>query len=111
MQRAEQWIATSPQASHFVTITEVSSTSMHVKLRCDSNESTFVRSSERNGCVERFTRTLKEQLLWLTGLASVEELHAALQEFAGRFNNPWSLRRLGYNSPAQHRRSFFVEAA
>ena len=49
----------------------------------------FVRSPEGNGCVERFIRTLKEQLLWLTRFASVEELHAALQEFIDRFNNLW----------------------
>ena len=71
----------------------------------------FVRSPEGNGCVERFIRTLKEQLLWLTRFASVEELHAALQEFADRFNNLWILGSLGYKTPAQHRRSFLVEAA
>ena len=49
----------------------------------------FVRSPEGNGCVERFIRTLKEQLLRLTRFASVEELHAALQEFIDRFNNLW----------------------
>ena len=71
----------------------------------------FVRSPEGNGCVERFIRTLKEQLLWLTRFASVEEPHAAWQEFADRFNNLWILGRLGYKTPAQHRRSFLVEAA
>ena len=54
---------------------------------------------------------LKEQLLWLTRFASVEELHSALQEFADRFNNLWILGRRGYKTPAQHRRSFLVEAA
>ena len=48
-------------------------------------------------------------MLWLTRFASVEELHAALQEFADRFNNLWILGRLGYKTPAQHRRSFLVE--
>ena len=71
----------------------------------------FVRSPEGNGCVERFIRTLKEQLLWLTRFASVEELHAALQKFADRFNNLWILGRLGYKTPAPHRRSFPLEGA
>jgi putative transposase len=32
----------------------------------------FVRQPEGNGCVERFIRTLKEQLLWLQRLRTVE---------------------------------------
>jgi transposase InsO family protein len=71
----------------------------------------FVRCPEGNGCVERFIRTLKEQLLWLTRFAGIEELHAALQEFVDRFNNLWILGRLGYKTPAQRRRRFLVEAA
>ena len=71
----------------------------------------FVRSPEGNGCVERFIRTLKEQLLWLTRLATVDELDVALRDFAHRYNNHWILGRLGYKTPAQHRLSFLVEAA
>ena len=90
---------------------------MHFKMSCDSSAFDRVhhssgvaqRESRGNGCVERFIRTLKEQLLWLTRFASVEELHAALQEFADRFNNLWILGRLSYMTPAQHRRSFLVE--
>ena len=44
-------------------------------------------------------------------IARVEEPHAALQEFADRFNNLWILGRLRYKTTAQHRRSFLVEAA
>jgi len=44
-------------------------------------------------------------------IASVEKLHAALQEFTDRFNIRWILGRLGYKTPAQHRRSFVVQAA
>jgi len=71
----------------------------------------FVRSPEGNGCVERFIRTLKEQLLWLTRFATVDELDVALRDFAHRYNNHWIIGRLGYKTPAQHRRSFLVEAA
>jgi transposase InsO family protein len=35
----------------------------------------FVRQPEGNGCVERFIRTLKEQLLWLHRFRTVEELN------------------------------------
>jgi putative transposase len=34
----------------------------------------FVRQPEGNGCVERFLRTLKEQLLWLRNFRNLEEL-------------------------------------
>ena len=71
----------------------------------------FVRSPEGNGCVARFIRTLKEQLLWLTRFATVDELDVALRDFAHRYNNHWIIGRLGYKTPAQHRRSFLVEAA
>ena len=46
----------------------------------------FVRQPECNGCVERFIRTLKEQLLWVRVLQNVEELRGALAEFRERYN-------------------------
>jgi hypothetical protein len=47
----------------------------------------FVRQSERNGCVERFIRTLKEQLLWPQRFRTVKEFGQALGDFARRFSN------------------------
>ena len=38
----------------------------------------FVREPEGNGCVERFIRTLKENLLWVRRFATIEELRLAL---------------------------------
>jgi transposase InsO family protein len=43
--------------------------------------SPFVREPEGNGCVERFIRTLKENLLWLRRFATIEELRQALHAF------------------------------
>ena len=37
----------------------------------------FVRQPEGNGCIERFFRTLKEQLLWVRHFRDVEELRQA----------------------------------
>ena len=71
----------------------------------------FVRQPQGNGCVERFIRTLKEQLLWIRPFDSIEQLNAALREFAQRFNERWILGRLGYRTPAQHRRSLLAQAA
>ena len=43
----------------------------------------FVREPEGNGVAERFIRTLKENLLWVRGFATVAELVEALREFRG----------------------------
>ncbi len=40
----------------------------------------LVRAPEGNGCAERFIRTLKENLLWITTFNTMEELQAALQK-------------------------------
>ena len=71
----------------------------------------FVRQPEGNGCVERFIRTLKEQLLWLRRFSTVAELEASLREFRERFNHHWIIGRIGYRTPAQHRRILLGEAA
>jgi putative transposase len=41
----------------------------------------FVRQPEGNGCIERFFRTLKEQLLWIRRFRNIDELRAALIDF------------------------------
>ena len=69
----------------------------------------FVRQPEGNGCIERFFRTLKEQLLWLRCFRNLEELRAALIEFRDRYNQHWIIQRLSYRTPAQARRDFEIE--
>jgi putative transposase len=49
----------------------------------------FVRQPEGNGCIERFFRTLKEQLLWVRRFHDLDELRAALREFQQRYNEHW----------------------
>ena len=68
----------------------------------------FVRQPEGNGCIERFFRTLKEQLLWIRRFRDLDELQAALIEFQDRYNQHWILQRLSYRTPAQARRDFHV---
>ena len=64
----------------------------------------FVREPESNGCIERFFRTLKEQLLWVRDFTMLEELAGALEEFRQRYNDHWLLERLRLQSPRQARR-------
>jgi putative transposase len=69
----------------------------------------FVRQPEGNGCIERFFRTLKEQLLWVRRFRSLEELRCALRDFRQRYNESWILGRLNYRTPNQARRDFLLE--
>jgi putative transposase len=71
----------------------------------------FVRQPECNGCVERFIRTLKEQLLWIRVFQNVEELRCALAEFRERYNQHWIVQRLGYLTPAQARQQLLALGA
>jgi putative transposase len=63
----------------------------------------FVREPEGNGCVERFIRTLKENLLWVRRFDTIEELRQALLAFKGTYNRTWLVERHGYRTPAQVR--------
>lgn len=63
----------------------------------------FVRQPEGNGCIERFFRTLKEQLLWVRHFQDLEELQLALRDFRDRYNREWLIERLGFQSPRQAR--------
>ena len=60
----------------------------------------FVREPEGNGCVERFIRTLKENLLWVRRFDTIEELRLALHAFKETYNHTWIVERHGYQSPA-----------
>lgn len=71
----------------------------------------FVRQPEGNGCIERFFRTLKEQLLWVHHFATVEELRQALLDFKDTYNREWLIARLGYRAPAQVREALAARAA
>ncbi len=62
----------------------------------------FVRQPGDDGCVERFIRPLKEQLLRLHRFWTVEELNQALRDIARRFNNHWIIGRIGYRTPVAH---------
>jgi putative transposase len=46
---------------------------------------------------------LKENLLWVRTFDTIEELRAALVEFARCYNETWLVARHGYRTPAQVR--------
>ena len=71
----------------------------------------FVREPEGNGCIERFFRTLKEQLLWVRHFQSVPELVRALEEFRALYNQHWLIERLGFEPPVQARHRLALQPA
>jgi hypothetical protein len=61
---------------------------------------------------ERFSRTLKEQLLWVRPFATVADLLEALQAFKDAYNHSWLLTKHQYRTPAQARLALItVQAA
>ena len=67
------------------------------------------RQPEGNGCIERFFRTLKNQLLGVRHCETVDELQQALLEFKESCNRRWLIARLGYKTPWQARQDLLVE--
>ena len=56
-----------------------------------------------NCVAERFIRTLKENLLWARTFDTIEEMRAALVEFATRYNETGLVARHGNRTPIQVR--------
>ena len=68
----------------------------------------FVRSPEGNGCIERFFRTLKEQLLWIRSFIDAEDVRRAVAEWMAIYNENWLIERHGHRSPAAVRRELLA---
>jgi putative transposase len=64
----------------------------------------FVCAPEGDGCAERFIRTLKENLLWVTTFDTIEELRLAPVDFRKTYNSRWLIERHGFLSPEAFRR-------
>lgn len=65
---------------------------------------TFVRSPESNGVIERFHRTLNEQVLFHHRFEDIEEAREVIGAFIESYNNDWLIHRLGLRSPREYRR-------
>jgi putative transposase len=70
----------------------------------------FVGEPETNGVVERFNRTLKEQIIHGKTYRDRAELAAAVAAFVLTYNRSWRLEKLRYQSPLEARRSFLPPA-
>lgn len=68
----------------------------------------FVRAPEGNGCIERFFRTLKEQLLWVRSFADAEDVRRAVAVWIELYNEQWLIERHGHRPPAAVRRELLA---
>lgn len=71
----------------------------------------YVRSPECNGIIERFHRTLNEQVFAVNTFMSLEEASQAIKEFVEDYNQDWILHRLNYCSPVEYRKNHENKAA
>jgi putative transposase len=71
----------------------------------------YVKEPQTNGVVERFNRTLKEQVIRGRVWRSVEELRAAERSFVEAYNEKWLLEKNGYRSPKEVRRKAVEQLA
>ena len=66
----------------------------------------FVRQPECNGCIERFHRTLEEEVFSLHHFKTLEEANEAIRKFVDNYNQQWLIYRLGYKSPLEYRKEY-----
>jgi len=65
----------------------------------------FVRSPECNGVVERYHRTIKEQLLHKIKDLSYKQAFEIIDQFVFNYNNFWLIHRLKLKSPIEYRQN------
>lgn len=66
----------------------------------------FVRSPQCNGIIERFHRTLDEQVLQTETFSSFEEAYNSINRFIKDYNTDWIFHRLDYCSPVEYREKY-----
>ena len=63
----------------------------------------YVKEPETNGVIERFHRTLKEQIIHGHTYETIGDLQVAIKTFIEEYNERWLLEKLGYLSPIEAR--------
>ena len=71
----------------------------------------FLEQPQTNGVVERFFRTLKEQVIYGRVYMNLEEVRQAVSEFVDLYNNQWLIEKNGYLSPADARKAYHESEA
>ncbi|QXM26170.1 integrase core domain-containing protein [Elioraea tepida] len=68
------------------------------------------RQPQTNGVVERFFRTLKEQVVHGRVFETLEDLRDAVRAFIARYNAQWLIEKNGHLSPHARRRQHELAA-
>jgi putative transposase len=63
----------------------------------------FVGEPETNGVIERFFRTLKEQIVHGRIYRTIDQVRAAVRDFIARYNAEWLIEKNGLRSPSSTR--------
>ncbi len=71
----------------------------------------FLEQPQTGGVVERFFRTLKEQVIYGRVYETLEEVRQAVSAFVDLYNNQWLIEKNGYLSPADARRAYYESEA
>ena len=74
----------------------------------------FVRSPECNGVIERFNRTLQEQVFDIHCFQNINDARKVIAAFIEDYNRFWLIERLGYKSPLEsreERQQYFLKSA
>ena len=66
----------------------------------------FVRSPECNGIIERFHRTLQEQIFDINIFEDLKHAKEVLSKFIEQYNQNWLVHRLGLKSPIVFKENF-----
>jgi transposase InsO family protein len=70
----------------------------------------FVQEPQTNGVVERFNRTIKEQVIHGRVFRNAQEVRQAVGAFVTRYNAEWLVEKLGFMSPSKARESHLLRA-
>ena len=63
----------------------------------------FVGEPETNGVIERFFRTLKEQIVHGRIYQTIDQVRDAVRDFVARYNTDWLIEKNGLRSPSDAR--------
>jgi len=66
----------------------------------------FVEEPQTNGVVERFNRTLKEQVIYGKVFRTLDEVREAVLLFRQAYNRCWRLEKLGFMTPREARQRY-----
>jgi putative transposase len=69
----------------------------------------FVGQPETNGVIERFFRTLKEQVVHGRIFQTIEEVRDAVRDFIARYNAQWLIEKNGHLSPNAMRQKWNLD--